>query len=270
MDTNKNPNTKKLLLHSCCAPCSIVPLDVFRHDGFEVAAAYINPNIHPDEEYQKRLDTFVAYADACELPVLASSNDFEAWEEQVGCFGGPYPLIEGTKGAAESHCSAGSKGSADYGDTTDYKDNLCARRKRCRACYRLRFEQAALLAKEQGFEYLATTLTISPYQFTEIIFEELEAAAHKYGLTPLCVDFKEQYPRATLRSKELGMYRQNYCGCRFSQEEARLEREARKKARKEMQLKAQLEPEQKEAQKEARLQARQKPQLSEQQQGSSC
>ena len=82
-----------------------------------------------------------------------------------------------------------------------------------------------------GFEGLATTLTVSPYQYIETIHEELEAACRKAGTLPVFQDFREQYPEATRRSKALGMYRQNYCGCAFSKVEAAKEREQRKAER---------------------------------------
>ena len=199
---------KRLLLHICCAPCSLIPLEVFAQEGYSLAAAYINPNIHPASEYQRRLAAFKAHAQSLELTILEASHETEAWEQAVGCFGGPYPLI---KGAA------------------DYEDNLRARQARCRQCYRLRFTRLARLAADEGFDHIATTLTISPYQFTGIIFEELEQAAQNYGLNPVCLDFTARYFEATRRSRALGMYRQNYCGCRYSVLEADAERAFRGK-----------------------------------------
>ena len=107
-----------------------------------------------------------------------------------------------------------------------------ARRKaRCRACYRLRFEEASALAAEQGFDALGTTLSVSPYQYTDVIREELERAASAAGVQPLFEDYRPFYDEATHRSREMGMYRQNYCGCRFSDVEAATERAERKAQR---------------------------------------
>ena len=85
------------------------------------------------------------------------------------------------------------------------------------------------MAAERGFDAIGTTLTISPYQFTEIIFQELERAAKARGLKALCQDYRFLYAQATRLSKEKGMYRQNYCGCRFSRAEAQAERIERKR-----------------------------------------
>jgi len=198
---------KRLLLHTCCAPCLIVPLERFTDEGYEVTAAYINPNIHPVEEYNRRSDAFRDYAESRSIIVLVSPYDTEQWELIVGSVGGPYPLIKGSP---------------------RYESNLDLRRKRCRLCYKVRFEQVAQLAEEQGFDGIATTLTISPYQFTDIICEELEAACVRRKIEAVRIDFKKYYPEATQRSRALGMYRQNFCGCHFSRQEAELERQDRK------------------------------------------
>ena len=105
------------------------------------------------------------------------------------------------------------------------------REARCRACYRLRFEETAREAAARGFDTISTTLTISPYQLTNAILEELEAAAERHGLKVDARDFRDRYREATRRSREKGMYRQNYCGCRFSIAEAEEQRKAAKRKR---------------------------------------
>ena len=105
------------------------------------------------------------------------------------------------------------------------------REARCRACYRLRFEETAREAAARGFDTISTTLTISPYQLTDAILEELEAAAERHGLKVDARDFRDRYREATRRSREKGMYRQNYCGCRFSIAEAEEQRRATKQRR---------------------------------------
>ena len=90
------------------------------------------------------------------------------------------------------------------------------RRERCRACYRLRLEEAARVAAEGGYDGLATTLAVSPYQFTDVIHEELTRACGEVGIVAHFEDYRPYYDEATRISRELGMYRQNYCGCRFS------------------------------------------------------
>ncbi|MCL2756985.1 MAG: epoxyqueuosine reductase QueH [Coriobacteriia bacterium] len=201
---------KKLLLHTCCGPCSLLPLEILAQEGYSLTTAFVNPNLSPYDEFQRRFQAFELAANAAGAGILVWPYDAKEWEDSVGICGGPYPLIKGDP----------------Y-----YECNLESKRARCRPCYRLRFERAAYLAKTMCIDRLSTTLTISPYQFTDIIFEELKVAAEQSGLHAVCIDFREHYPESVRRSKQLGMYRQNYCGCRFSQEEARLEREAFKQKR---------------------------------------
>lgn len=182
----------RLMLHACCGPCSLEPTRIFTEEGVEFALDYCNSNIFPPEEYQHRLQTLADYvAEPLDATLIEEPYDPQEWEEKVAPFG-------------------------------------LDREKRCRACYRLRLEKAAARAAAEGYDALATTLTISPYQYTDIIFEELERAASAQGIKAVCRDFRACYPEATRRSRELGMYRQNYCGCRFSIAEAKAERDQRK------------------------------------------
>lgn len=185
----------KLLLHACCGPCSLEPSRILRERGHDITIDYQNPNIHPAEEYEHRLQTIKAWADSEGLELLEGEYDPETWEREVG--------IHGT-------------------------DRLS----RCRACYRLRLERTAAKARELGYDGISTTLSVSPYQLTEVIAEELERAAEAQGLEAVFEDFRPNYQEATRRSREMGMYRQNYCGCRISDGEAAAERAARKAARK--------------------------------------
>ncbi len=97
------------------------------------------------------------------------------------------------------------------------------RARRCRACYALRLAEACRVAQERGFEFVGTTLAVSPYQLFDTCNDVLERLAAARGLTPVIRDFRPYYPEATRRSRELGMYRQNYCGCRFSAVEAAMD-----------------------------------------------
>ena len=194
----------KLLLHACCGPCSLEPLRLLLEDGHDITIAYMNSNIHPRSEYTHRLETLLDYARSIDIPVIEGVYDPKEWGRKVGVMG------------------------------TDME----TRPERCRLCYRLRLQEAARYAKDHGFEGLATTLTVSPYQYTETIHEELQKAADEVGIQAVFQDYREQYPEATRRSRALGMYRQNYCGCVFSDQEAaqereehRLEREAKRAAR---------------------------------------
>lgn len=184
----------KIALHACCGPCLLEPYDAFVAQADEVVVVYANPNIHPVSEYEHRRDTLLEHTDKAGIEVVELAYDPAAWLEQVGRFG------------------------AD-------------RESRCRACYRLRIGQVAEWAASHGCDAVATTLTVSPYQDAVAIAEEGERVATAAGVRYLATDFRERYPDATRRSRELGMYRQNYCGCLMSDVEARREREIRREER---------------------------------------
>ena len=183
----------KLLLHACCGPCLLEPLDALAADA-DITIIYANPNIHPLEEYLRRRDVLLSHADRVGAEVVELRYDPAAWMREVG------PLAR-----------AGAE--------------------RCRACYRLRLGMTARYAADNGFDAIATTLTVSPYQDALAIGSEGERAAAEAGVSYLHRDFRDRYPEATRRSRELGMYRQNYCGCVFSEIEARRQRDDRKAAR---------------------------------------
>lgn len=184
----------KLLLHACCGSCSLEPVRLLAQAGHEITICFANSNIQPHAEYTRRLDTLRTWAAGAGIPVVDLPYSEATWQA------GP--------GAVEQ---VGAP-----------------REERCRACYALRLEEAATYAAEQGFEAISTTLAVSPYQFSEICHEELEAAAARYGLACVWEDFRPYYPQATKRSREIGMYRQNYCGCLYSKAEAEVERAERK------------------------------------------
>lgn len=183
----------RLLLHVCCGPCALEPTRIFAQEGTSFAVHYANSNIHPAAEYEHRLSTLAEHVCGSRgIELIEAPYDPEEWERKVAVFG------------------------------TD-------RERRCRACYRLRFEQTAREAAARSFTAISTTLTISPYQFTDVIIEELEGAAARHGLVADARDFSDRYQDATRISREKGMYRQNYCGCRFSIAEAEAQRAATKK-----------------------------------------
>lgn len=187
----------KTLLHACCGPCSLEPYKLLAAQGHDLTIAFMNSNIQPRAEYDHRLATLRAWADANGIPVVEGAWDDVAWHAEAGAItaqGGP-------------------------------------REDRCRHCYRLRLAEAAAWAAAHGFEGLSTTLAVSPYQLFDICHEELVAACRPYGLTPVWQDFRPYYPDATRESRKLGMYRQNYCGCLYSKAEAAAERAARKRER---------------------------------------
>ena len=187
----------KTLLHACCGPCSLEPVRLLKEQGHELVIGYMNSNIHPKGEYTHRLETLLAWAREEGIPVVEGTYDPADWTAAVGS-----PDTWG-----EGHID------------------------RCRACYRMRLEEAGRYAAANGFEALSTTLAVSPYQFTEVIHEELEQVAAEHGLAVVFEDFRPYYPEATRRSRALGMYRQNFCGCAPSKVEAEKEREEFKRRR---------------------------------------
>lgn len=183
----------RVLLHACCGPCLIEPYDALAADH-EVRVAYANPNIHPREEYELRRDTMLSYAAGLGIEVEELEYDSDAWDRAV-------EGLENKPG------------------------------ERCRACFRLRLGMVARRASELGCDAVATTLTVSPYQDPAAIRAAGEEACAESGVTFLVTDFRDRYGEATRRSRDLGMYRQNYCGCRYSKDEAAIEREQRRAER---------------------------------------
>lgn len=182
----------RLLLHACCGVCALEPTRILQEEHREFSIAYINPNIHPYEEYIKRQKALEEYVcKARNISYVIGRYDLNEWEEKVAKYALNKP-------------------------------------KRCRACYRLRFEKLAQHAQENGFDAISTTLTISPYQYLEQIREELEHAAKQFGLKAEFKDYSSLYREATRISKLNGMYRQRYCGCRFSKLEAQVQQQKAK------------------------------------------
>lgn len=176
-----------LLLHSCCAPCSSYTLE-YLSEYFKITVFYYNPNIYPAEEYEKRVQEQKRFIG--ELPVRH-----------------PVSFIEGTYDTERFYAMARGLEAAPEGG------------ERCFKCYELRLREAAALAKEMGFDYFTTTLTISPMKNAGKLNEIGEALAQEYGVAHLPSDFKKRngYKRSIELSTQYGLYRQNYCGCVFSQ-----------------------------------------------------
>jgi predicted adenine nucleotide alpha hydrolase (AANH) superfamily ATPase len=182
----KNEKRPKLLIHSCCAPCSSYVLE-YLSEFFDITIYYYNPNIFPEEEYDKRVEEQQRLIKA--MP-LKSKVQFIQGNYQ------PAEYYEHVKGL-EKEPEGG---------------------KRCFACYELRLREAAKLAAAGGFDYYTTTLSISPYKNAEKLYEIGEKLGKEYGVAYLPSDFKKKngYKRSIELSKEYGLYRQDYCGCVFS------------------------------------------------------
>ena len=186
------PETKKprLLLHSCCGPCSTSVIERLACT-YQITVFFYNPNIHDTEEYEKRKKTQIQF-----LNQLNSSN---LYEDKIDFIEGEYDpesFFEVSRGLEEER-----EGGA-----------------RCEKCFILRLERTAVKAKTHGFDTFATTLTVSPYKNYTLIAEIGRRLAFQYGLSYLDIDFKKKdgYRRSIELSKQYGLYRQHYCGCLFS------------------------------------------------------
>lgn len=184
---------KRLFLHCCCAPCSSYVLE-YLSQYFAITVFYYNPNITSGEEYGKR---------AAEQKRLV-----EALNERGGC---KYPIAF-TEGNYEPEIFL----EAVKGHETDPEGG-----ERCGICFGIRLKEAALLAAKGGYDYFTTTLTISPLKDAKRLNEIGSAAGKAAGVEFLPSDFKKKdgYKRSIELSKEYDLYRQNYCGCIFSQNE---------------------------------------------------
>ncbi|MCX7667878.1 MAG: epoxyqueuosine reductase QueH [Atribacterota bacterium] len=165
-----------VLLHTCCAPCSIYVSEFFEREGFEVIHMFYNPNIHPFEEYRRRWETL-------------SNLIWKTGRKLVAPF--PYNPLE-------------------------YFSIIQQEEERCPRCYRLRLTQVARWGKEHGFPLFSTTLTISPYQDVTCIQQIGEEVGNEFGVTFVGIDFRKGFAESMRRAKELNLYRQKYCGCIFS------------------------------------------------------
>ena len=183
----------KVALHACCGPCLLEPLDALAAEH-EVVVVYANPNIHPAAEYELRRDTLLSWAHDNDVEVVEVDYAPAEWEL----------AMEGVE------------------------DDPSAR---CPRCFELRLGMTAKRAAELWCDAVATTLSVSPYQDHASIVAAGEAACAPLGLRFLETDFRDRYPEATRRSRDLGMYRQNYCGCAPSRTEADAQRARRKAER---------------------------------------
>lgn len=171
----------KLLMHTCCAPCSIYCIESLRNEGIEPVSYWFNPNIHPYMEYKTRRDTLKEYTEDINLKLIIDEN---------------YGLRDFCK------------------NVIDDLDNRCAN-----YCYRIRIKQTAKFAKENGYDAFTTTLFVSPYQDHENIKQICIEMAEKYKIKFLYRDFREGFREGQNKARQLGLYMQKYCGCVFSEEE---------------------------------------------------
>lgn len=175
-----------LLLHACCAPCSSYCLE-YLSKTFDITVLFYNPNIESENEFNKRVDELIRFIDECRS---IEGVNLEILDYDNSEF---YDVVQGMEDAEEGGA-------------------------RCFKCYELRLRKTAEYAKENNFEYITTTLTISPHKNSDKINEIGLRVAEENGLKYLLSDFKKNdgFKRSIELSKEYDLYRQSFCGCEFS------------------------------------------------------
>ena len=168
----------KILLHTCCGPCTIVPLRELRAEGAEVFGAYLNPNIQPYTEWQRRLDALEELAAAEQLRLLPAV---------------PYEPVEWLRGVV-------------------FRES-----ERCRLCYHGRLRGVALLARRGRFDAFTTSLLYSKFQKHDLVAEIAAAVAAEVGVPFLYRDWRGGWKDGVEASRAMGLYRQPYCGCIYSE-----------------------------------------------------
>jgi len=170
----------RTLLHICCANCAIYPLERLEERGDEVVGYFFNPNIHPYQEYQKRLESLKRYSEEVGLKVVYRDE---------------YLLEEFLK-------------------TVSHRVE-----ERCQYCYSIRLEATACEAKRNGFDQFSTTLLQSNQQNHQLIKDIGDRLAHEIGIPFYYEDFRSGWRKGVEVSKAMGLYRQQYCGCIYSEKE---------------------------------------------------
>lgn len=168
----------KLLVHVCCAHCAAYTVDYWREQGYQVGALWYNPNIHPYTEHQHRLESTQSLAQEMKVPLTII---------------GGYDMIEYFRRVAGHEAE------------------------RCRHCFDLRLAKTAETARENGFDAFTTTLLISPHQQHDIIRETGNNIAGEQGPEFLYADLRKRYADSRHLTKPLNLYRQQYCGCVYSE-----------------------------------------------------
>jgi len=168
----------KLLIHSCCAHCAAYTVEYWREQGYEVSAFWYNPNIHPYTEHRHRLEAMQSLAKTINLPLIVAEG---------------YDVIDYFRGVVGNEPQ------------------------RCRHCFRLRLSRTAQTAREMGFDAFTTTLLISPQQKHELIKEAGEELARETGVDFLYADLRKRYSDSRHITKPMDLYRQQYCGCVYSE-----------------------------------------------------
>jgi epoxyqueuosine reductase len=169
-----------IIFHICCAPCSIYPLSRLREEGFSVQGYFYNPNIHPYLEYRKRMSTVQEFSDRAGLPV--SYRDGYDLDEFLVRVAGRGPG-------------------------------------RCEQCYRMRLDAAAAETSRRGLGLFTTSLLYSKYQNHDLIRSVATEMAREHRVELFYEDFRKGWREGIVKSKAMGLYRQQYCGCIYSERE---------------------------------------------------
>lgn len=170
-----------LLMHTCCAPCSVYCIDTLRKEGIEPVLYWYNPNIHPYTEYSARRDCLKEYAKSIDVEAI--------FEEEYGLD----EFCKNVIGNLKNRC-------ANY-------------------CYRVRLEKTVKYAKEHSYDAFTTTLLVSPYQKHEVLKEVCENLSKEYEIEFVYRDFRVGFREGQKIARERGLYMQKYCGCVFSEED---------------------------------------------------
>ena len=170
----------KILLHTCCGPCTIYPLEKLREKSFDVTGFFYRHNIHPYKECMKREETLLSFADEAGIKIIAQKG---------------YELEEFLRMMA-------------------FRE-----KERCRFCYHERLKATAIMAKSGKFDAFSSTLLYSRFQNHELIKETGESISKSLDIPFYYEDFREGWKYGIETSKQKGMYRQNYCGCIYSEKD---------------------------------------------------
>jgi len=180
---------QKILLHSCCAPCSTAVIEKLAED-YDITIFYYNPNIYPEEEYYKRKNEEIKYID------ILHKTQPQIKIDMLDCDYDNITFYNAVKGL-ESEREGGA---------------------RCAVCFKVRLEKTAVVAKSNNYDIFGTTLSVSPHKNAELLNQIGKSLEEKHGIKYLEANFKKQdgYKRSVELSKENNIYRQSYCGCEFA------------------------------------------------------
>jgi|Deesub1362A_J573_1020465.scaffolds.fasta_scaffold00871_16 hypothetical protein len=189
----------RILLHICCSNCVTYPFRILGNEGHQIRGLWFNPNIHPSDEYSLRLQSLKGLASKWQMDVIYEGYEPERYFELFG--------LDGEKPEGLS------------------PEDVPMAPERCSSCYHLRLRRTAEEARRMGFDAFTTTLLISPYQDFERLIQTGRRLADEYNVEFYLRDFRVYFKDSQTLSRELGLYRQKYCGCIFS----RMERNRRVK-----------------------------------------